>query len=85
MDGPPRRQRVGLSDNVPWHDRYDTLGPESVAYICGHAELSAIACSAQALGSLLEALPEKPHIKLVVRLPLPLPLPLPPTPSRSPS
>jgi hypothetical protein len=46
--------------------RYDTLGPESVAYICGHAELSAIACSAEALGSLLEALPDKPMVKLVV-------------------
>lgn len=49
--------------------RYDTLGPEAVAYICGHAELSGIACSAQALGSLLEALPDKPNVKLVVSHP----------------
>lgn len=46
--------------------RYDTLGPDAVGYICGHAELSAVACSAESLGSLLEALPDRPSVKLVV-------------------
>ena len=46
--------------------RYDTLGPDAVGFICGHAELSAVACSAEVLGSLLEALNNKPNIKLVV-------------------
>ena len=51
--------------------RYDTLGPDAVGYICGHAELSAVACSAESLGSLLEALPDRPSVKLVVSTCLP--------------
>ena len=33
---------------------YDTLGPDAVRYISGHAELAAIACSANLLSVLLE-------------------------------
>lgn len=46
--------------------RYDTLGPDAVGYICGHAELSAVACNAESLGSLLEALTDRTSVKLIV-------------------
>lgn len=48
---------------------YDTLGPDAVRYISGHAELSAIACSANLLSVLLPCLAECPTIQLVVRPP----------------
>lgn len=46
---------------------YDTLGPDAVRYISGHAELAAIACSANLLSVLLPCLAECPTIQLVVR------------------
>lgn len=45
---------------------YDTLGPEAVRYICSHAELAAVACSADVLPTLLKCLPDCPTVKLVV-------------------
>ena len=45
---------------------YDTLGPESVEYICNHAELSCVGCSAQVLPVLLECLPRCPTVKVLV-------------------
>lgn len=45
---------------------YDTLGPEAVTYICGHAELTVVACSIEVLDTLLKALPECPTVKTVV-------------------
>jgi len=48
---------------------YDTLGPDAVRYISGHAELSAIACSANLLSVLLPCLAECPTIQLVVSVP----------------
>ena len=46
---------------------YDTLGPDAVTYISGHAELSVIACSIDVLDTLIKCLPECPTVKLVVR------------------
>lgn len=45
---------------------YDTLGPDAVTYICGHAELTAVACSIDVLDTLLKCLPECPTVKIVV-------------------
>lgn len=45
---------------------YDTLGPEAVTYICGHAELTVVACSIDVLDTLLTALPQCPTVKFVV-------------------
>ena len=45
---------------------YDTLGPEAVTYICGHAELTVVACSVEVLDTLLKALPDCPTVKIVV-------------------
>ena len=46
---------------------YDTLGPDAVEYICNHAELSAVACSAAVLPILLSVMPKCPLIKFLVR------------------
>lgn len=45
---------------------YDTLGPDAVTYICGHAELTAVACSIDVLDTLLKCLPECPTVKIVL-------------------
>ena len=45
---------------------YDTLGPDAVTYICGHAELTVVACSIDVLDTLLKCLPECPTVKIVV-------------------
>eukprot|EP00192_Tetraselmis_astigmatica_P007297 CAMPEP_0117697424 /NCGR_PEP_ID=MMETSP0804-20121206/29225_1 /TAXON_ID=1074897 /ORGANISM="Tetraselmis astigmatica, Strain CCMP880" /LENGTH=695 /DNA_ID=CAMNT_0005511681 /DNA_START=84 /DNA_END=2172 /DNA_ORIENTATION=+ len=45
---------------------YDTLGPDAVRYICGHAELSAVACSFSVLPIMLQCLPECPTVKLLI-------------------
>ena len=45
---------------------YDTLGPDAVTYIAGHAELSVIACSIDVLDTLIKCLPDCPTVKLVV-------------------
>jgi len=45
---------------------YDTLGPDAVRYICNHAELGAVACSAAVLPTMLGQLREVPSVKLVV-------------------
>eukprot|EP00798_Chlamydomonas_sp_ICE-L_P032544 gene32544-17261_t len=45
---------------------YDTLGPDSVEYISNHAELSAVACSAAMLPTMMQCLPQCPSVKLVV-------------------
>lgn len=46
---------------------YDTLGAEVVSYICGHAELAAVACDAAVLPTLLASLADCASVKLVVR------------------
>lgn len=48
---------------------YDTLGPDAVEYICGHAQVAAVGCSMAVLPTLLSALGNVPNVKLVVRLP----------------
>ena len=48
---------------------YDTLGPDTVQYICHHAELAAVACSLEVLPKMLEALPQCPGLRLLVRPP----------------
>lgn len=45
---------------------YDTLGPDAVTYICGHAELTVVACSIDLLDTLLKCLPECPTVKILV-------------------
>mmetsp|Transcript_35882 Transcript_35882/g.79890 ORF Transcript_35882/g.79890 Transcript_35882/m.79890 type:complete len:699 (+) Transcript_35882:158-2254(+) len=45
---------------------YDTLGPDAVEYICNHAELSAVGCSAQVLPILLQCLPRCPTVKTLI-------------------
>lgn len=45
---------------------YDTLGPDAVEYICNHAELSAVGCSAAVLPTLLSCLSRCPTVKLLV-------------------
>ena len=45
---------------------YDTLGPDTVKYICNHAELAVVACSLDVLGKMLEVLHECPTVRLVV-------------------
>jgi len=45
---------------------YDTLGPDTVRYICNHAELAAVACSVEVLGKMLEVLHECPTVRLLV-------------------
>ncbi|KAL4422662.1 hypothetical protein ABPG75_008859 [Micractinium tetrahymenae] len=45
---------------------YDTLGPDTVKYICNHAELAAVACSAEVLGKMLEVLGECPSVRLLM-------------------
>ncbi|KAL3160851.1 hypothetical protein ABBQ38_009253 [Trebouxia sp. C0009 RCD-2024] len=61
---------------------YDTLGPEAVTYICGHAELTVVACSIEVLDTLLKALPECPTVKTVVVYATKPGQRLPPTPDR---
>lgn len=48
---------------------YDTLGPDAVRYICGHAELAAVACAAAVLPTLLQCLSDCPTVSLVVHTP----------------
>ena len=45
---------------------YDTLGPDAVEYICNHAELAAVGCSAATLPVLLGCLARCPTVRLVV-------------------
>lgn len=45
---------------------YDTLGPDTVEYVCNHAELAAVGCSAAALPKLLACLPRSSTVRLVV-------------------
>ena len=52
--------------NVTHACRYDTLGPDAVDHILGHAEVEAVACSEAVLPSILECLPQRPAVKLVV-------------------
>lgn len=47
---------------------YDTLGPDSVQYICGHAELVAVAVAAPLLPTLIKVLPACPTVTAVVRI-----------------
>ena len=46
---------------------YDTLGPDAVRFVCSHAELTAVACSAECLETLLPCLADTPTVRLVVR------------------
>ena len=46
---------------------YDTLGPEVVQFICGHAELSVVAVAAPLLAGLIKVLPECHTVKALVR------------------
>lgn len=45
---------------------YDTLGPDAVEYICNHAELAAVACSAAVLPVLLQCVARCPSVKCLV-------------------
>ncbi|WIA09659.1 hypothetical protein OEZ85_009046 [Tetradesmus obliquus] len=45
---------------------YDTLGPDAVEYICNHAELAAVGCSAAVLPTLLSCIARCPSLKLLV-------------------
>jgi long-chain acyl-CoA synthetase len=45
---------------------YDTLGPDTVKYICNHAELACVACSVAVLSKMLEVLHECPTVRLVI-------------------
>jgi long-chain acyl-CoA synthetase len=45
---------------------YDTLGPDAVEYICNHAELACVGCSAAVLPVLLGCLARCPTVRLVV-------------------
>lgn len=45
---------------------YDTLGPDAVEFICNHAELAAVGCSAAVLPTLLSCLHKCPTVKLLV-------------------
>lgn len=45
---------------------YDTLGPDAVRFICSHAELTAVACSAECLETLLPCLADTHTVQLVV-------------------
>ncbi|KAF6256258.1 hypothetical protein COO60DRAFT_1530236 [Scenedesmus sp. NREL 46B-D3] len=45
---------------------YDTLGPDAVEYICNHAELAAVGCSAAVLPTLLSCIARCPTVKLLV-------------------
>lgn len=45
---------------------YDTLGPDAVRYICGHAELSAIVCSAKVLPIVLQCVGDCPTLKAII-------------------
>jgi long-chain acyl-CoA synthetase len=45
---------------------YDTLGPDSVQYICAHAEVSAVFCASKVLDNLLSSIQELKKIRLVV-------------------
>ncbi|MEW5312614.1 MAG: hypothetical protein WDW38_004237 [Sanguina aurantia] len=45
---------------------YDTLGPDAVEYICNHADLAAVGCSAQVLPILLSCISRCPSVKLLV-------------------
>jgi long-chain acyl-CoA synthetase len=48
---------------------YDTLGHDSVAYICNHGELAAVCCSIAVLPTLLSQLHRCPSVQLVVVYP----------------
>lgn len=45
---------------------YDTLGPDAVEYICNHAELTVVGCSAAVLPTLAACLPRCPSVRLLV-------------------
>jgi long-chain acyl-CoA synthetase len=45
---------------------YDTLGADAVEYICNHAELSSVACSAQVLPILMQAIGRCPSVKTLI-------------------
>lgn len=45
---------------------YDTLGPDAVEYICSHAELAAVACSAAVAPTMVAALPKCPTVRVLV-------------------
>jgi hypothetical protein len=47
---------------------YDTLGHDAVEYICNHAELSAVACSAAVLPVLMQAVVRCPTVKTLVSM-----------------
>ena len=45
---------------------YDTLGPDSVQYICSHAEVRAVFCSHKVLDNLMASIQDSDGIQLVV-------------------
>ena len=45
---------------------YDTLGPDVASFICNHAEIQAIGCSATSVKTLLDTLSRCPSIALMV-------------------
>mmetsp|Transcript_3549 Transcript_3549/g.8031 ORF Transcript_3549/g.8031 Transcript_3549/m.8031 type:complete len:561 (-) Transcript_3549:609-2291(-) len=50
---------------------YDTLGPDSVQFICSHAEVSAVFCSHKVLDNLMASIQDIKRIQLVVVYGLP--------------
>lgn len=59
---------------------YDTLGPDAVRYICGHAELSAVVCSAKVLPIVLQVAVESPSLRAIIVFGMGPGNPLPPAP-----
>mmetsp|Transcript_4030 Transcript_4030/g.6617 ORF Transcript_4030/g.6617 Transcript_4030/m.6617 type:complete len:687 (-) Transcript_4030:388-2448(-) len=45
---------------------YDTLGPDVVEYVCNHAELSAVACSAAVAPIMVAVLPKCPTVRVLI-------------------
>ncbi|GMH39572.1 hypothetical protein BSKO_07470 [Bryopsis sp. KO-2023] len=45
---------------------YDTLGSDAVQYICSHAEVEAVGCSAAVLRTMLQCLQDCPTIRLLI-------------------
>lgn len=45
---------------------YDTLGADAVEYICNHAELAAVACSAQVLPVMVQCLAKTPTVRVLI-------------------
>ncbi|KAF9359777.1 hypothetical protein BGX34_008162 [Mortierella sp. NVP85] len=47
---------------------YDTLGADSIEYVCNHAEIRMVVCSANHVASLLENRDKMPQLKVVISM-----------------